>query len=124
MPGQSNKKNYLFSYGTLQKEKVQMELFGRTLQGTKDKLRGFKIKVIEISDQAFLSKGEEKYQKTLMASFNKNDFIEGMAFELTEEELLKADAYEPANYKRVKKILDSGTEAWIYLASEEPGLNS
>ncbi|HAO29187.1 MAG TPA: UDP-N-acetylmuramate--alanine ligase, partial [Chryseobacterium indologenes] len=29
---------YLFSYGTLQKEQVQLETFGRILQGEKDTL--------------------------------------------------------------------------------------
>ena len=59
-------KELLFSYGTLQKEKVQMELFGRLLQGTKDVLEAYKISFIEIKDEAFLSKGEDKQQRTLI----------------------------------------------------------
>lgn len=41
-------KEYLFSYGTLQKEQFQLELLGKTLTGTKDSLRGYKLSLFEI----------------------------------------------------------------------------
>lgn len=94
-----------------------MELFGRTLQGLADLLRGYKTATIEIRDESFLSKGEEKYQQTLIATTDKNDIIKGTVLEITAEELLLADTYEPDNYKRIKVVLDSGKEAWIYIAS-------
>ncbi len=109
-------KEYLFSYGTLQKEKVQIDLFGRILQGEGDMLSGYKISSIEIKDESFLSKGEEKYQQTLVISKHKIDHIKGTVFEITEEELILADKYEPGNYTRIKIVLESGKEAWIYMA--------
>ena len=108
---------YLFSYGTLQKEKVQIELFGRILQGSGDTLIGYKVSTIEIKDESFLLKGEQKYQLTAVISKN-NDNIKGTVFEITEEELRLADKYEPVNYNRVKVVLESGKGAWIYLAAE------
>ncbi|MES1222342.1 MAG: gamma-glutamylcyclotransferase family protein [Bacteroidota bacterium] len=111
-------KEYLFSYGTLQKEKVQVELFGKILQGSADSLKGYKVATIEIRDEAFLSKGENKYQQTLIPTNNGTDSIEGTVFEISEEELFLADKYEPDNYKRVKVVLESGKETWIYLAAE------
>ena len=108
----------LFSYGTLQKETVQLALFGRVLQGSKDVLRGYKIETIEIKDEAFLSGGEDKFQRTLIHSGNQQDSIDGTVFELTEQELLLADTYEPDNYKRVQVVLASGKDAWIYLADK------
>ena len=111
-------KEYLFSYGTLQKEKVQSDLFGRLLKGTRDILKGYKTSSIEITDESFLSKGEQKYQLTTVLSNDKNDFIEGMVFEVSEEEMLLADKYEPENYKRVKVELASGKKAWIYIATQ------
>ncbi len=107
---------YLFSYGTLQKEKVQLELFGRILQGSADELRGYRTATIEITDESFLSKGEEKFQQTLIVSEDKNDIIKGTVLEVTTEELLLADKYEPENYKRVKVVLGSGKQAWIYVS--------
>jgi|SRR3954471_19676721 hypothetical protein len=110
-------KEYLFSYGTLQKREVQADLFGRTLAGSADVLRGYKVSTIEIMDTAFLSKGEGKYQKTLIIS-DANDIVDGTALEITGEELVLADKYEPKNYKRIKVMLESGKEAWIFVATE------
>ena len=109
-------KENLFSYGTLQKKNVQLELFGRLLNGTKDILKGYKLSSIEIKDEAFLAKGEEKFQKTLVPTKNDADIINGTVFEISEEELRLADKYEPDNYQRIKVALQSGKEAWIYFA--------
>lgn len=110
----------LFSYGTLQKETVQIELFGRLLTGAKDILEGYKISSIEITDEAFLAKGEGKIQKILLPSKDVTDVIEGMVFEISEEELRLADAYEPDNYRRVKVTLRTGKQAWVYIANAKP----
>ena len=107
---------WLFSYGTLQKEKTQREIFGRSIPGNKDALIGYKITTVEITDASFLSKGEDKQQRTLMASGSIHDIVEGTVLEISREELLLADTYEPENYKRTKVTLQSGKEAWIYLA--------
>lgn len=111
-------KENLFSYGTLQKSEVQLELFGRLLTGAKDILKGYKLSSIEIKDESFLAKGERKFQLTLILSKDNADIIEGTVFEISEEELLSADKYEPDNYKRVKVALESGKKAWIYAADE------
>jgi gamma-glutamylcyclotransferase (GGCT)/AIG2-like uncharacterized protein YtfP len=111
-------KEYLFSYGTLQQEKVQLELFGRIFQGSGDTLNGYKVAEIEIKDESFLAKGEQKNQLTAIISKDKNDSIKGTVLELTQEELLLADKYEPNNYKRITVVLESGKEAWIYVAVE------
>jgi gamma-glutamylcyclotransferase (GGCT)/AIG2-like uncharacterized protein YtfP len=109
-------KEFLFSYGTLQKEKVQLELFGRLLDGTKDILEGYQLASIEIKDQAFLAKGEEQYQLTAIPSNNNADLIEGTVFEISEADLILADVYEPNNYEKTRVTLQSGKEAWIYVA--------
>ena len=109
-------KKYLFSYGTLQKDSVQLNLFGRLLNGTKDILKGYKLSPIEIRDGSFLSKGEENIQLTVVPTNDMEDIIPGTVFEISEEELILADKYEPDNYKRVSVILDSGKEVWVYAA--------
>lgn len=110
---------HLFAYGTLQKEKTQIDLFGRILQGTSDTLRGYKVSTVEIRDESFLANGEEKHQLTAVPTADKNHSIKGTVFEITEEELRLADKYEPDGYKRIKVTLESGTEAWIYVAAEK-----
>jgi gamma-glutamylcyclotransferase (GGCT)/AIG2-like uncharacterized protein YtfP len=109
-------KVYLFSYGTLKKEKVQSELFGRLLKGTKDTLKGYKLSTIEIKDESVLSKSEQQYHLIAIPSKNNSDSIEGTVFEVSEEEVLIADKYETDDYKKVKVILESGKEAWVYVS--------
>src|SRR5258708_12404976 len=108
----------LFSYGTLQKEKVQLELFGRTLQGASDVLRGYRADKIEIKDEAVLAKSEQKYHLIAIPSKDKNDFIEGVVFELTEKELFIADEYETEDYKKISVVLESVKESWLYFPVE------
>ena len=106
---------YLFSYGTLQKEKVQIETFGRLLVGADDTLRGYKLTQIEIKDEMVLQKSELQFHPMAMLSANPHDLIKGIVFEVTAEELQLADDYEVDDYKRVSVILASGKKAWIYV---------
>jgi hypothetical protein len=91
-------------------------LFGRLLNGIPDVLEHYKIVSIEINDEKFLSTGADKQQKTLAWSTDPNDVIEGMVFEISMDELMMADRYEPVNYERIKVKLRSGKDAWIYIA--------
>lgn len=107
--------NLLFSYGTLQKEKVQLETFGRILEGEKDFLLNYKLDYIEIFDEEVLKKSEQKFHPILTYSGNTNDKVEGVLFEITDEELQQADEYEVDSYKRIKTIFSSGKEGFIYV---------
>ena len=109
---------YLFSYGTLQLEKVQIESFGRRLHGTKDSLPGYRLEQLKIIDKDVLAKSEQQYHPIAVVSNNIHDKIEGVVFEITGEELLQADKYEVADYKRISVTLASGKKAWIYVSVE------
>ncbi len=108
---------YLFSYGTLQKDKVQLETFGRLLKGSTDTLKGYKLSTIKIEDEDVLAKSEQEIHLIAMPSEEDTDCIDGVIFEITHEELLAADGYETNAYKRVKLEFASGRKAWIYIAS-------
>lgn len=108
----------LFSYGTLQLERVQIETYGRKLTGSQDSLSNFKVEQIKITDQSVLAKSNQLYHPIAVPSDNPNDRIEGVIFELTEQELLETDNYEVSDYKRVFKTFDSGTKAWIYILNQ------
>ncbi|WP_313386032.1 gamma-glutamylcyclotransferase family protein [Chishuiella sp.] len=107
--------NLLFSYGTLQKEKVQLETFGRILEGEKDFLLNYKLDYIDIFDEEVLKKSEQKFHPILTYSGNTSDKVEGVLFEITDEELQQADEYEVDSYKRIKTIFSSGKEGFIYV---------
>ncbi|AZA89971.1 AIG2-like family [Chryseobacterium nakagawai] len=108
---------YLFSYGTLQKEQVQLETFGRILQGEKDVLSGYKLNMLEITDPEVLRKSGEKFHPVLEFSGNTDDKIEGMLFEVTDTEILQADEYEVDDYKRIEAVFKFGNKGFIYLAA-------
>jgi len=95
---------------------VQLKLFGRKLIGHVDKLQEYEIRSIEITDEKFLNSGEDKMQKTLVFTGNNKDIVEGKRLEMTTDELILSDSYEPFNYRRKEVTLQSGRKAWIYIA--------
>jgi gamma-glutamylcyclotransferase (GGCT)/AIG2-like uncharacterized protein YtfP len=112
-------KHYLFTYGTLQLENVQLETYGRKLKGKKDILEGFKIDKLEIFDAEVLQTSNKKFHPIAIPSQNKKDCIHGVIFEITEQELIETDNYEVSDYKRVLKTFKSGNKAWIYIHKNE-----
>lgn len=107
---------HLFSYGTLQDEKVQKELFGRLIDGSKDKVGGYKLSTIEIRDESVLETSNQKVHLIAVPSGDKDDEIEGTVLAISKEELQVADDYETDDYKRVLVTLESGKSAWMYIA--------
>lgn len=105
---------HLFSYGTLQTEAVQISLFGRRLEAQPDALTGYCLETIEVQDQSFLAHSGA-VQRNLQFTGNTLDVVEGSVLSLTPQELERADAYEPAEYKRMQVRLRSGLDAWVYL---------
>ncbi|MGN7863376.1 gamma-glutamylcyclotransferase family protein [Chryseobacterium sp. 22458] len=105
----------LFSYGTLQKEQVQLETFGRILQGEKDTLSGYRLTMLEITDPEVLRKSGQKFHPVLKFSGNVEDQIEGILFEVTDAEILQADEYEVDDYKRIETTFKSGKTGFIYV---------
>lgn len=106
---------HLFSYGTLQTEQVQMETFGRILEGEKDILTGYKLSKVEITDPEVLRKSGQKYHPILAFSGNREDEVEGVLFKVTEEEIIQADEYEVDDYKRIETVFKSGKTGFIYV---------
>ena len=106
----------LFSYGTLQLEKVQIENYGRILKGERDRLIGYKIENLQITDSTVLSKSQLEYHPIAVKSTNNDDFIEGMIFQITDTELAETDKYEVSEYHRILETFESGKKAWIYVA--------
>jgi gamma-glutamylcyclotransferase (GGCT)/AIG2-like uncharacterized protein YtfP len=111
---EETEKENLFSYGTLQTEEVQLATFGRRLEGKPDSLVGYSLMMIQIRDQDFAAKSGAT-QRNVQFTGVSSDLVEGTVFTVTRKELEQADAYEPADYKRVLVQLRSGLSAWVYL---------
>ena len=106
----------LFSYGTLQQPAVQLSTFGRLLHGGPDEIVGFEPSVLRIDDPGFVAKSGKAEHAIVRFNGRDGSRVRGMAFDVTDEELARSDAYEPAGYARVRARLASGREAWVYAA--------
>jgi gamma-glutamylcyclotransferase (GGCT)/AIG2-like uncharacterized protein YtfP len=84
------------------------------LHGHRDQLVGFEQALFRIEDPAFVAASGKSHHA--MVRFNGRDEsrVNGTVFEVSERELARADAYEPAGYKRVRATLASGKQAWVY----------
>lgn len=102
----------LFTYGTLQHDDVQENLFGRAIKGTAEKLIGYVLKRIQIEEEF----GIVDYP-VIVETKNQEDFIDGIVYEISAIELHQADLYEGMHYKRIEVDLHSNQKAWAYSAA-------
>ena len=108
----------LFSYGTLQQEKVQLATFGRRLEGQRDELPRYELSSVKIEDPAVVATLGMTHHANVTFTGNQESRISGMAFEITDAELAMVDAYEaPFAYERVAVLLASGRSVWVYAHS-------
>ncbi|WP_201313464.1 gamma-glutamylcyclotransferase family protein [Dyella sp. EPa41] len=105
----------LFSYGTLQLERVQLESFGRLLEGEDDAIPGYRPTLVEITDPAVLRQSGERFHPIVAPSGDPADEVPGKVFRVSIAELAAADRYEVSDYRRVAVRLKSGREAWVYV---------
>ena len=105
----------LFSYGTLRLEAVQIATFGRRLGGVPDQLVGFELALVKIEDEAVLAASGKAHHPIARHSQDAGARVDGMSFEVTDDELAKADEYEVSAYKRILATLASDLMAWVYV---------
>ena len=96
-------------------EQVQLDTFGRLLNGKKDILRKYIIKNLKITDPDVIKSSGTDVHPILEYTGNQNDFVEGTIYEISDEELKQADSYEVDDYQRQLLTFESGTKAWVYL---------
>jgi hypothetical protein len=105
----------LFSYGTLRDPAVQRANFGRELAGRDDRVLGFRLGQVEITDPHVVELSGLTHHPILAATGDPADSVPGAVLELTDDELLRADEYEVDDYRRVEAPLASGGTAWVYI---------
>jgi hypothetical protein len=105
----------LFSYGTLRDPVVQRSTFGRELAGHDDRILGFRLDLLEITDPHVLAVSGQAHHPILAATGDAADTVDGAVLKLSDDELLRADEYEVADYHRVEVPLASGGTAWVYV---------
>ena len=107
--------DFLFSYGTLQLDAVQVATFSRQLTGKRDVLAGFEETVLIIEDEAVISISGKTHHTIAKFTGRASDTISGTVYAVTPEEIQSADKYEVAACQRVSVVLESGIRAWVYV---------
>src|SRR2546423_3669469 len=92
---------FLFSYGTLQLDAVQMAIFGRRLAGTRDALREFELVSLKIEDQTVIAISGKAHRTMARFTGRASDVISGVVLAVTPSEIQNADKYEVPAVKRV-----------------------
>ena len=106
---------HLFSYGTLQQDDVQRATFGRLLSGRADVLSGYAQDMVAIDDPEVVATSGKTHHPIVKHSGVATDRVAGTVFEISDAELVQADAYEVDAYRRVAVALASGLRAWVYV---------
>ena len=78
MPAAGSSLEYLFSYGTLQLESVQLATFGRRIAGTADALAGFEQSVVELEDGMAAAPSGRAQFPIIMFSGRDSDIVRGL----------------------------------------------
>lgn len=106
----------LFSYGTLQREDVQLSTFGRRLAGRADRLPRYRTSLVLIKDAKAATELGLTHYTNVTFTGDEHDRVDGMVLEVRDDELARADDYErDADYERTLVQLASGVDAWVYL---------
>ena len=111
---------FLFSYGTLQDESVQLAIIGRRLTGQPDVLSGFELASVDIDDDSVVSLTGKSRHVIAKFTGHASDTIPGTVLALTAAEVQQTDSYETAEYLRVSVLLQSGIRAWVYVDARYP----
>ena len=112
---------FLFSYGTLQLEAVQLATFGRLLTGAGDALSGFEQAELKIEDPTVIAISGKSKHTIARFTGRDSDVLFGTVFRVTSDDLQHADKYEVDACKRIAVVLRSGTRAWVYVEAEYIG---
>jgi hypothetical protein len=107
----------LFSYGNLQQSDVQLDLFGRPVEGEIDWLPGYTVDYVEVDDPRGRDVSGVSVEPVVRATGNRLDRVPGRVLHLTEEEVEAADEYQVTVYRREHVVLASGHGAWVYVSS-------
>jgi gamma-glutamylcyclotransferase (GGCT)/AIG2-like uncharacterized protein YtfP len=93
----------LFAYGTLLDETIQKNVIGHLVEGTADLLIGYRKTMRQFCSGIYPDLIDDAKCE-----------VNGQILDLSSEELERCDRYEGDEYRRVKVLLKSGVEAFVY----------
>ncbi len=107
--------NALFSFGTLRQTQVQQSLFGRLVPSSPDRILGYRIGRVKITDPAAIETSGSDVHPALIATGQSSDVVEGEVLELTDNELAAVHRYEQVSFECIRVETASGAAATAYV---------
>lgn len=104
----------LFTYGTLQRPGVQIDTFGRLLEGIPAILPGYAITYEDLADPRLDDAPLPTSHPVLRHTGSPRDKAVGQVSRVTRGELEAADEFEAPLYRRKRVVLADGSAAWVY----------
>ena len=98
----------LFVYGTLTEPETQKKVLGKIVDGVPDVLEGYRKSTIIIHGNS--------YPDIVKAS---SFSVDGLVIPVTTDELELIDNYETDWYNRIKVVLKSGKQVWVYVGNSK-----
>ena len=108
----------IFTYGTLQLAAVQIEKYGRLLEGQADAVRGYRLDRLTIGDPDVVRLSGRTDHPIARWSGRGSDRVPGIVYDISAQELAATDAYEVEPYARVEVELESGRRAYAYVSAD------
>src|SRR3954453_18671745 len=105
----------LFSYGTLRQKEVQLATCARLLEGEHDALTGYRLRRLAITDPRVVRLSGKPVHTIACRTGDPANRIEGVRFDMSDDELAATDAYEVDAYSRSEVRLESGMSASVYV---------
>ena len=107
----------LFSYGSLQRDRVQLSVFARRLTGVVDRLPGYRAIQVPIGDPQRTAFHNATYYTNVVPADTATDHVPGTVLELTDQELVLVDEFERLDgYGRIQVRMASGRLAWLFVS--------
>ena len=107
--------SFIFSYGTLQQESVQLSTFGRTVECGPDKLVGYERVSLTLANPDIVAATGTATHANIVCRDSSEFQVPGSCLSVTDNELALCDRYERlADYRRTSVALESGKQAWVY----------
>lgn len=105
----------LFVYGTLRLPQVQLDTFGRVIDGNDEVLLGYTLDYLDVIDPHVPELSGRSTHPVLRATGNRLDKVFGRVLLVTDEEVDAADEYAAHSHHRARVLLTGDREAWVYI---------
>lgn len=100
----------IFVYGTLMLGDVRERVLNKKISGEYDSLKGYRLTTHPVLTSYPVIE--------TIPEWHNHTTVDGMVFEVDNDDLIKLDRYESTYYKRINVTLESGLECMVYVENK------